>query len=125
MVSYTYELVEPSVLLSNIRQGLLALDGDWAEVASLIREGHVEYRPIRMNPMRSGYRYVYQRAKLDMTLYFPEKVFERLLELLDREKLEILKAVVQSAMPKRAGYDLNVFQIRGIIEENDLTSKSE
>jgi len=117
MVSYTYELQDPNILLSNVRQGLLALGGEWNEVAAFIREGHVEYRPKQVNPMRSGYRYVYQRAKLDLTLYFPEKIFERLLEWLDREKLEILKAVVQSSLSKRSGYDINEFHIRGVIEE--------
>lgn len=121
MVSYTYELQDPNILLSNTRSGLLALGEEWSEVAAFIREGHVEYRPKQVNPMRSGYRYVYQRAKLDLTLYFPEKTFERLLEWLDREKLEILKAVVQSALSKRSGYDVNEFHIRGIIGEDKET----
>ena len=82
-----------------------------------MRDGHVEYRPKKVNPMRSGYQYVYQRAKLDLTLYFPETIFERLLEWLDREKLEIMKAVVQSSLSKRSGYDINEFHIRGIIAE--------
>lgn len=117
MVSYTYELQNPNILLSNIRRGLLALGGEWSEFAAYMREGHVEYRPKRVNPMRSGYQFVYQRAKLDLTIYFPEKIFERLLEWLDREKLEVLKAVVQSSLSKRSGYDINEFHIRGIIEE--------
>ena len=75
MVSYTYELQDPNILLSNTRSGLLALGWEWNEVAAFIREGHVEYRPKQINPMRSGYRYVYQRAKLDLTFYFPEKNF--------------------------------------------------
>jgi hypothetical protein len=117
MVSYTYELQGPNILLSNIRQGMVALGGEWVEQAPLMREGHVEYRPKKINPMQSGYQYVYQRAKLDLTIYFPEKTFEHLLEWLDREKLEILKAVVQSSLHKRSGYDINAFHIRGIIEE--------
>ena len=115
MTSFTYELQDPNILLSNIRQGLVALGGGWTELAPLMREGHVEYRPKKVNPMRSGYLYVYQRAKLDLTLYFPKSIFEHLLQWLDREKLEILKAVVQSALPKRSGYDVNEFHIRSII----------
>ncbi|MCH7622979.1 MAG: hypothetical protein IIB46_02735 [Nitrospinae bacterium] len=117
MASYTYELQDPNILLSNIRQGLMALGGGWTELAPLMREGHVEYRPKKINPMRSGYHYVYQRAKLDLIIYFPENIFEHLLEWFDREKLEIMKAVVQSSLPKRSGYDVNEFHIRGIIEE--------
>ena len=125
MASYTYELQDPSILLSNIRQGLSALEGgNWAEIASFVREGHVEYRPMRVNPMRSGYQYIYQRAKLNLTIYFPEKIFERLLELLDRESLEMLKAVVQAALPKRSGYDIHEFHIRGIIGDDDLSRTS-
>ncbi|GJL77697.1 MAG: hypothetical protein NPINA01_06860 [Nitrospinaceae bacterium] len=118
MASYTYELQDPNLLLSNIRQGLVALGGEWNEIALFMKEGHVEYRPKKVNPMRSGYRYVYQRAQLDLTLYFPEKIFERLLEWLDREKLEVMKAVVQSSLSKRSGYDINEFHIRGIIDES-------
>ncbi len=117
MVSYTYELQDPNILLSHVRSGLVALGEEWSEVAEFIREGHVEYRPKKINPMRSGYRYEYQRAKLDLTFYFPENIFERLLEWLDREKLEVLKAVVQAALSKRSGYDVNEFHIRGIIGE--------
>ncbi len=119
MPSYTYELQEPGILLSNIRQGLTALGGDWLEIAPLMREGHVEYRPIRANPMRSGYRYEYKRARLDLNLYFPEPLFETLHAFLDGEKLQILKAVVQAALPKRSGYDIHAFKILGIIEETE------
>ncbi len=121
MVSYTYELQDPQVLLSNLRQGLKALGDGWVEIASLMPRGRVEYRPVRVNPMKSGYRYVYQRARLDVTLYFPEKIFERLLEFLDPEKVEILKAVAQSSLPKRSGYDIHEFKIRGLIEEGDAS----
>ena len=116
MASYTYELHEHSRLLSIIRQGLLAVGGEWTEIASFMREGHVEYLPERINPIRNGYKYVYQRAKLNLTLYFPEKIFERMLEILDAEKLEIFKGVIQSSLPKRSGYDLHEFKIRGIID---------
>jgi hypothetical protein len=120
MASYTYELQDPSVLLSHVRQGLLAVGEEWSEIAAFMPQGRVEYRPVRVNPMRSGYRYVYQRARLDLTLYFPEKIFERLLELLTSEKLELLKAVIQSSLPKRSGYDLNAFKIRGIIVDERI-----
>ena len=75
MPSYTYELPEQSILLSNIRQNLLKVGVEWGEMGAFMREGHVEYAPIRNNPMRSGYKFVYQQAKLNLTLYFPEKIF--------------------------------------------------
>ena len=117
MPSYTYELPEQSVLLSNIRQNLVKVGQQWNEIASFMRDGHVQYTPIRNNPMRSGYKFVYQQAKLNLTLYFPEKIFNHMLEILDPEKVEILKAVVESSLPKRAGYFVNEFKIRGIMEE--------
>lgn len=116
MASYTYELPEQSHLLSLIRQGLLAVGDEWSEIAGFMREGHVEYLPERVNPMRAGYKYVYQRAKLNLTLYFPEKNFERLLEILDSEKLEMFKGVIQGSLPRRSGYDLHEFKIRGVID---------
>ncbi|MFQ5449744.1 MAG: hypothetical protein ACE5E9_03905 [Nitrospinaceae bacterium] len=119
MVSYTYELLEPDILLSRVRQGLLVLGEDWAETASFMREGHVEYHPIRNNPIRSGYRFFYQRAKLNLTLYFPEKIFDRMLEWLDREKLELLKEVIQASIPQRSGYELHELRIRGILGEDE------
>lgn len=66
--------------------------------------------------MRSGSQFVYQRAKLNLTLYFPENIFEHFLKELDSGKLELLKAVVQSSLPKRSGYDINEFKILGIIK---------
>ena len=90
---------------------------EWGEIASFMRDGYVQYAPIRNNPMRSGYKFVYQQAKLDLTLYFPEKIFNRMLEILDPEKVEILKAVVESSLPKRSGYLINEFNVRGIMEE--------
>ena len=125
MASYTYDLQDPKILLSNVRQGLLKLEDDWTEIASFMLEGLAEYRPQRVSPMRSGYRFVYQRAKVDLTVYFPEKIFERLLEYLDREKLEILKAVFQAGLPKRSGYDLNEFRIRGIIDTKKPGKKND
>jgi len=117
MPSYTYELPEQSILLSNIRQNLLKVGPEWDAMAAFVREGHVEYAPIKNNPMRSGYKFVYQEAKLNLTLYFPEKIFNRMLEILNPEKIQILKAVVESSIPKRSGYLINEFKIRGIMEE--------
>ena len=117
MPSYTYELPEQSVLLSNIRQNLVKVGQQWNEIASFMRDGHVQYTPIRNNPMRSGYKFVYQQAKLNLTLYFPEKIFNHMLEILDPEKVEILKAVVESSLPKRSGYLINEFKVRGIMKE--------
>ena len=117
MPSYTYELPEQDVLLSEIRQNLVKVGREWDEVASFMREGHVQYAPIRNNPMRSGYKFVYQQAKLNLTLYFPEKIFNRLLETLNPGKVQVLKAVVESSIPKRAGYLINEFKIRGIMDE--------
>ena len=125
MASYTYDLQDPKILLSNVRQGLMQLEDDWTEIASFMLEGLAQYQPQRVNPMRSGYRFVYQRAKVDLTVYFPEIIFERLLELLDREKLEILKAVFQAGLPKRSGYDLNEFRIRGIIDGKESLDKTD
>ena len=117
MPSYTYELPEQSILLSNIRQNLLKVGVEWGEMGAFMREGHVEYAPIRNNPMRSGYKFVYQQAKLNLTLYFPEKIFNRMIEILNSEKVKILKAVVEASIPKRSGYLINEFKIRGIMEE--------
>ena len=116
MPSYTYELPEQSILLSNIRQNLLRIGPEWGEMAVFMRDGHVQYTPIRNNPMRSGYKFVYQQAKLNLTLYFPEKIFNRMLEILDSQKVQILKAVVEASIPKRSGYLINEFKIRGIME---------
>ena len=117
MPSYTYELPEQGVLLSDIRQNLAKVGREWDEIASFMREGHVQYAPIRNNPMRSGYKFVYQQAKLNLTLYFPEKIFNRMLETLTPEKVQILKALVESSIPKRSGYLINEFKIRGVMEE--------
>jgi hypothetical protein len=117
MTSYTYDLESPQTLLSRVRQGLVALGGEWETIAPIMLEGAAEYRPRRASPMRSGYRFVYQRAKLDLTVYFPEQHFERLHAFLDAEKLPLIKAVFQSALPKRSGYDLNEFVIRGVIDD--------
>jgi len=117
MKTYTYDLEDPKALLSRVRQGLVALGGEWEAIAPLMLEGTAEYRPRRASPMRSGYRFVYQRAKLDLTVYFPEAGFERLHAFLDQEKLPLLKGVFQASLPRRSGYDLNEFVIRGVIDD--------
>ncbi|MBT3367934.1 MAG: hypothetical protein HN472_09840 [Nitrospina sp.] len=114
MPSYSYELPEQGRLLSLVRENLNKVGEEWKEVADFMLEGHVEYKPMRANPMKSGF--VYQRAKLNLTLYFPERIFEHLLDWLDSGKLELLKAVVQSSLPRRSGYDIHEFKILGIIE---------
>ena len=79
MPSYTYELPEQGRLLSLIRENLNKVWEEWKEIADFMLEGHVEYKPLKANPMRSGSQFVYQRAKVNLTLYFPERIFEHLL----------------------------------------------
>jgi len=117
MASYTYELPEQGRLLSLIRENLNKVGEEWKEIADFMLEGHVEYKPMRASPVMSGRQFVYQRAKLNLTLYFPERIFEHLLSWLDSGKVELLKAVVQSSLPQRAGYDIHEFKILGIIDE--------
>jgi len=74
MPSYTYELPEQGRLLSLIRENLNKVGEEWKEIADFMLEGHVEYKPLRANPMGSGF--VYQRAKVNLTIYFPEKIFK-------------------------------------------------
>ncbi|MBT5472281.1 MAG: hypothetical protein HOK41_16880 [Nitrospina sp.] len=116
MKSYTYELPEPGRFLSLVRENLLKIGEEWREIADYMLQGHVEYKPLRSNPMQTGF--VYQRAKLNLTLYFPEQVFERFLEWMDSEKVEILKAVAQASLSKRSGYDINEFKIHGVIRDS-------
>jgi hypothetical protein len=121
MPSYTYELPEQGRLMSLVRENLNKVGEEWKEVADFMLQGHVEYKPIRANPMtanpmRTGF--VYQRAKVNLTLYFAESIFEHLLDWLDSEKLEILKAVLQSSLPRRSGYDIHEFKILGVIQED-------
>ncbi len=115
--SYTYELMDPNELLSRVRQTLKEGSEEWQRISENIPLGHVEYKPIRVNPMRSGYQYQYQKAGLDLTLYFPEAQFEFLLEKLDREKVMELKTVFQQTFPERSGYVIREFKIKGIIDE--------
>ena len=115
--SFTYELLESSLLLSLIRKELTGQGEGWPEVAACMPLGHVEYRPLRNNPMRSGYSFQYKSAGLNLTLYFPEKEFEFLLDYLDKDKVMELKSVIQSVIPERSGYTINELKIKGIIEE--------
>jgi hypothetical protein len=117
MSSYSYELPEQGRLLSLIRENLNKVGEEWREMADFMLNGHVEYKPLRANPMRSGTQFVYQRAKLNLTLYFPELIFEHFINNLDSGKVELLKAVVQSSLPKRSGYDIHEFKILGVIKE--------
>ncbi len=115
--SYTYELMDPGELLSRVRETLKEKGEAWAPIAETLPLGHIEYRPIRNNPMRSGYQYQYRKAGLDLTLYYPEAQFEFLLEALDREKVMELKSLFQETIPERSGYVIREFKIKGIIDE--------
>ncbi|MEK9627671.1 MAG: hypothetical protein VW455_01470 [Nitrospinota bacterium] len=117
MKSYTYELPEQGRYLSLIRENLLKIGEEWRVIADYMLQGRVEYKPLRSNPMRSGMQFVYQRAHLNLTLYFPEKIFDHFMEWMDGEKVEILKAVAQASLSKRSGYDIHEFKIHGIIGE--------
>jgi hypothetical protein len=116
MKSYTYELPDPGRLLSLTRENLLKIGEEWRQIADFMLQGHVEYKPLRSNPMRAGF--TYQRARLNLTLYFSEPIFNHFMEWMDAEKVEILKAVIQSSLPKRSGYDIHEFKIHGIIEDS-------
>ena len=74
--SYTYELMDPREFLSRVKQALMEGGEAWTRIAEVIQLGHVEYKPIRNNPMRSGLQYQYQTAGLDLTVYYPEAQFE-------------------------------------------------
>ncbi len=113
--SYTYELMDPDELLSRVQQTLREGGEKWARIVDHLRPGHVEYKPLRANPMRSGYQYQYQQAGLDVTVYYPEAELEFLLDALDREKVMELKTVFQQTFPERSGYVIREFKIKGII----------
>ena len=115
--SYTYELMDPRELLSRVRETLQKGGEAWAPIAETLPLGHVEYRPIRNNPMRSGYQYQYRKAGLNLTLYYPEAQFEFLLDKLDRDKVMELKSLFQETLPDRSGYVIQEFKIRGIIDQ--------
>ncbi len=114
--SYTYELLEQSHLLSLVRSDLKSRGADWEAIAERMPLGHVEYRPIRNNPMRSGYPFHYRKAGLNLTLYFPEEEFNFLFEVLNQARVLELKSVFQAAIPERSGYTINEFKIRGILD---------
>jgi hypothetical protein len=118
MKSYSYELPEQGRLLSLIRENLLKVGEEWREIADYMLQGHVEYKPLQSNPMRSGTQFVYQRARLNLTLYFSEKIFNRFMGWMDSGKVELLRAVIQSSLPKRSGYDIYEFKIHGIIGDS-------
>ena len=115
--SYTYELMDPQELLSRVKQTLKEGGEGWAPIAEVIPLGHVEYKPIRNNPVKSGFQYQYQKAGLDLTVYYPEAQFEFLLDILDRERVMELKTVFQETLPERSGYVIREFKIKGVIDE--------
>lgn len=115
--SYTYELMDPRELLSRVKQALKEGGEGWHPIAEVMLLGHVEYKPIRNNPMRSGFQYQYQTAGLDLTVYYPEAQFEFLLGVLDRDKVMGLKSLFQEILPERSGYIIREFKIKGIIDE--------
>ena len=115
--SYTYELMDPRELLSRVKQTLKEGGEAWAPIAEVIPLGHVEYKPIRNNPVKSGFQYQYQTAGLDLTVYYPEAQFEFLLDVLDRERVKDLKGLFQETIPERSGYIIREFKIKGIIDE--------
>ncbi|MFQ5481350.1 MAG: hypothetical protein ACE5ER_01225 [Nitrospinaceae bacterium] len=118
--SYTYELKEGLDLLFTVKKLLQDGGAGWREIGDMMPSGHVEYRPLRTNPLRSGYRYVYTQAGLNVTLYFPEATFNSLAEKLNRERLLQLKSVFQKALPQRSGYIIQEFKIRGILDDPHL-----
>jgi hypothetical protein len=109
--------MDPRELLSRVKQALKEGGEAWTRIAEVIQLGHVEYKPIRNNPMRSGLQYQYQTAGLDLTVYYPEAQFEFLLDVLDREKVMELKGLFQKTLPERSGYIIREFKIKGIIDE--------
>ncbi len=109
--------MDPRELLSRVKQTLKEGGEAWAPIAEVIPLGHIEYKPIRNNPMRAGSQYQYKTAGLDLTVYYPEAQFEFLLELLDREKVMELKGLFQETLPERSGYIIREFKIKGIIDE--------
>ncbi len=109
--------MDPREFLSRVKQALKEGGEAWARIAEVIPLGHIEYKPIRNNPMRSGLQYQYQIAGLDLTVYYPEAQFEFLLDALDREKVMELKGLFQETLPERSGYVIREFKIKGIIDE--------
>ena len=116
--------MDPRELLSRVRSALKEAGENWTSIAEIIPQGHVEYKPVRVNPMRSGYQYQYQKAGLDLTLYYPEAQFEFLLDALGREKVMELKTLFQEIIPERSGYVIREFKIRGVIDDPDFEDGS-
>ena len=122
--NYTYELIDGKALLHSVRRKLEHQEeAPWKTLAPWMPFGHVEYQPIRNNPVRSGLRFIYQKAGLNLLIYFPENIFNQLLELLDREKVLQLKSAFQASIPERSGYVIQEFKIRGFTKE-DLSDSS-
>lgn len=115
--SYTYELADPAIVISKARQELKTQDAPWPEIGDNLVGAHIEYRPIRNNPMRSGYQFQYRQAGLDLTVYLPESQFNYLVDVLNRERVQMLKSLFQAVIPERSGYILREFKIRGILDE--------
>ncbi|CCQ92162.1 hypothetical protein NITGR_980037 [Nitrospina gracilis 3/211] len=115
--SYTYELMDGTELLSRVKQALKEEPGYWQAVIECLPAGVVEYKPIRNSPMRAGQTYQYRQAGLNLTLYFPEKQFEGLLDDLVEDKVMELKQVIQNVIPDRSGYIINEFKIKGILDD--------
>ncbi len=122
--SYTYELMDGQALLFAVKRLLADGGAGWQEVGDLMPLGHVEYKPQRVAPLKSGYNFQYQKAGLNLTLYFPEAEFNRLLDILDRERVPQLKSAFQQVLPERSGYVIADFKIRGILEDPGLEENS-
>ncbi len=122
--SYTYELTDGKALLFAVKKLLQEGGAGWQEVGEMMPEGHVEYKPQRVAPLKSGYRFQYQKAGLNLTLYFPEAEFNKLLDVLDKERLPRLKSAFQAALPERSGYVIGEFKIRGILEDPEMEENS-
>ena len=117
MPSYNYELPDEKMLLSVVREVLKARGSGWTEIASFLPSAHVQYQPIRGKPLRSGYPFVYEQAMLNLTLYFPEDLFNCLYTVLDKEKVMDFKSAFQEGIPKRSGYIIHELKIKGILKE--------
>ncbi len=122
--SYTYELMDGKTLLFAVQRLLREGGTGWQEVGDLMPQGHVEYKPQRVSPLKSGYKFQYQKAGLNLTLYFPEQAFNKLLDMLDKARVPQLKAAFQQALPERSGYVIGEFKIRGILEDPGMDAKT-
>lgn len=59
--SYTYELMDGQALLFTVKRLLAEGGAGWQEVGDLMPQGHVEYKPQRVAPLKSGYNFQYQK----------------------------------------------------------------